>query len=156
MHKKEYIKRRPETAGVRAKDAIPNFVIIGNSTRGGGGWNPSQVGPTNKSLILVPQTQGRGVQSWNMNGWTAFWHHDIIVQSWYPGHGSGGGGGGNGPFCPHLNWMYSMYLHGRTNSIQGTASPWGHAIENCQFQENKLLFHTLFLNNRQHCSTTTT
>ena len=30
MHQKDYIQIRPEAPGVRAKDMIPNFVIIGH------------------------------------------------------------------------------------------------------------------------------
>ena len=76
-----YIKIWPEAPGVRAKDWIPNFAIIGNcglgesagvshlkapsAGGGGGGWNPSQVAPTTGSLILVPPQTQPGVQSFS-------------------------------------------------------------------------------------------
>ena len=66
ISQKDYIEVRPEVPGVRAKDLIHNFAIIGNWGFGkvqvrhawrhlveGGGWNPSHVAPTTRSLILV-------------------------------------------------------------------------------------------------------
>ena len=75
---KKYIRLRLEAPGVRAKDMIPNFAIIGNcglgesagASRlkapivGGGVKNPGQVAHTTRSLILVPPMQSQGgVQS---------------------------------------------------------------------------------------------
>ena len=62
IHRKYYIKIRPEALGVRTMDLIPNFAIIGNcwlwkvqvghAWRRLAGWgvkNPAQVAPTTRS-----------------------------------------------------------------------------------------------------------
>ena len=101
-----YIKIRPEAPGVRAKDLIPNFPIIGDSGGGGGGcrqvhhaWKhltemkSQQGGAYNRVFNFCPppppqDQRKRCSKILNLNGWTAFCCHARIFYSWYPGHGN--------------------------------------------------------------------